>query len=325
MNNNYLETFKYNLTSLIETPLEKFTRTNELGTEIDFSSLSSEIQYLQRISKRALQIDYSLINDQKIEQFNNVCDQVLAILSQISKFKVTDPNNQNDPILRRNKLIEACKNNINTFSEIILPYLSIINDDIKSELYSQKIEAEKIIATLIEQNKTANSLLEAQSKVVSNTGVQIHSNIFDEQSKIYQKNANIWLGFAIVILIGIFIFGIYLLQGPIPENQISIIYFSVARIIILTSLFYALNICNKNVKSFRHNSILNKHRHNALMSFQTFTTSSEDEMTKNSILLEATRTIYGIQSTGFGDSDTESENPIKVIEILKNITKSPNS
>ncbi len=57
------------------------------------------------------------------------------------------------------------------------------------------------------------------------------------------------------------------------------------------------------------------------MSFQTFTTSTEDEMTKNSILLEATRTIYGIQNTGFGDSDNDPENPIKVIEILKNITK----
>ncbi len=325
MNNDLLETFKYNLTALIETPLEKFTRTNELGTEIDFSSLSSEIQYLQRIAKRALQIDYSLINVQKIEQFNSTYNPVLAILSQISKFKVTDPNNQNDPIQRRNNMIETCKNNINTFSEIILPYLSIINDDIKSELYSQKMEAEKIIATLIEQNKTANLLLEAQSKVVSNTGVQIHSNIFNEQSEVYQKNANIWLGFAIAILIGILIFGVCLLYGPVPKNQISIIYSSVARIIILASLFYALKICTKNVKSYRHNSILNKHRHNALMSFQTFTTSSEDEMTKNSILLEATRTIYGIQSTGFGDSDTDSENPIKVIEILKNITKSPNS
>jgi hypothetical protein len=326
MHKDFLDTLKGQLTTLIETPLETITRTKELGTEIDFSSLSSHIQYAQRIAKRALQIDYSLLNNEKVTQFASVLSPVLTTLNQISKFEVNDLNDKSDPIQRRDKMIETCKNNINTFSEIILPYLSLIIDDVKVELNSQKLEAEKIIASILDKSNIAKSLLEAQSKVVSNTGIIVHSNIFKEQSETYRKNANVWLGFAIAILFGIFLFGFNLLnRPPMPENQISIIYFSVARIIILTSLFYALNICNKNVKSFRHNSILNKHRHNALMSFQTFTTSSDDEMTKNSILLEATRTIYGIQNTGFGDSDNESENPIKVIEILKNITKTSSS
>ena len=182
MNNELLDTFKQNLTFLSQMPLEKVTRTNELGTEMDFSLLSSQFLYVQKIASRALQIDYSLLNDNKLDQITQVFDQVIAILNQIAKFKVSDANNQGDPIQRRDRMIETCKNNINTFSEIILPYLSLINDDIKIKLNDQKLEAEKIIATLIEQNKTANSLLEAQSKVVSNTGVQIHSNIFKKQS-----------------------------------------------------------------------------------------------------------------------------------------------
>lgn len=321
MNSQNLDVFKHNLNTLIQTPIEIITRTRELGTHLDFSSITEHIESAKKIASKALLIDFSLLNDEKLNQFNQTFNQVLAVLKQIMEFKVEDPNNQNDPIQRRNRLIDIFKSNIIAFSDTILPFLSLVTYDVEAVLNSQKMEADKLLALIREQNILANKQLEAQSKVVSNTGINAHSNIFKDQSDAYRNNANIWLGFAIAILLAILCFGFYLLHDKAPVNQIEIIYSSVARIIILTSLFYALNICNKNVKSFRHNSILNKHRHNALMSFQTFTTSTEDEMTKNSILLEATRTIYGIQNTGFGDSDNDPENPIKVIEILKNITK----
>ena len=131
MNNELLDTFKQNLTLLSQMPLEKVTRTNELGTEMDFSLLSSQFLYVQKIASRALQIDYSLLNDTKLKQITQVFDQVIAILNQIAKFKVTDANNQGDPIQRRDRMIVTCKDSINAFSEIILPYLSLINDDVK--------------------------------------------------------------------------------------------------------------------------------------------------------------------------------------------------
>jgi hypothetical protein len=325
MNVENLELFKLNLNSLIDTPLELITRTKELGTDFDFSSLTENVVIVKKIATRVLLIDFSLLTDEKLDEFSQSFNLLHEGLKWISEFKVDDPNYRYDVIQRRRDLINDCKIRINKFSTLILPYLSLKNDDVNADLNNQKIEAEKIFATIKKIGDNAKLQFDAQSIITSASGINIHSEIFKNQSKTYRNNANIWLGFVIVILICILIFGLFLLNLPVPNSQIEIIYSSVARIIILTSLFYGLNICNKNVKSFRHNSIMNKHRENALMSFQTFTTSTEDQMTKNSILMEATRTIYGIQNTGFADSDKDSDNPIKVIEILKNITKSPSN
>jgi len=68
---------------------------------------------------------------------------------------------------------------------------------------------------------------------------------------------------------------------------------------------------------------LNKHRQNALNTFETFSKAAgTDTQTKNAVLLEATHAIFSNQQTGYLNQDGESDSPNRIIEIIKSSTSS---
>jgi len=109
-----------------------------------------------------------------------------------------------------------------------------------------------------------------------------------------------------------------------PDSKATnaeIVQFSIAKIVVLSALFYGLSICNRNYKAHRHNSTLNKHRQNALSTFETFAKAAgADNQTKNAVLIEATHTIFSNQQTGYLSSEKDNDSSNKIVEIIKNVT-----
>jgi hypothetical protein len=102
------------------------------------------------------------------------------------------------------------------------------------------------------------------------------------------------------------------------KKTFQIVQYSVTKILIISSGFYGLSICMKNYRAHKHNEVLNRHRHNALTTFETFTKSTDDPQTKNAVLLEATRSIFSNQNTGYNNVDvSDSEITNKIIEYVK--------
>jgi hypothetical protein len=57
-----------------------------------------------------------------------------------------------------------------------------------------------------------------------------------------------------------------------------------------------------------------------VQTFETIVQASDDNETKGGVLLEATRSIFSAQPTGFLRVDGERESPSTVIEVLRQIT-----
>jgi hypothetical protein len=78
----------------------------------------------------------------------------------------------------------------------------------------------------------------------------------------------------------------------------------------------------KSYRAQKHNEVLNRHRQNALRTFETFSTSTDDAQTKNAVLLEVTHAIFGNQNTGYNSNESsDSDNPNKIIEIFKSVNQ----
>ena len=104
------------------------------------------------------------------------------------------------------------------------------------------------------------------------------------------------------------------------ENN-EIVQFTITKVVVLTALFYGLSITNRNYKAHKHNAVMNKHRQNALSTFETFSSAaSADDQTKNAVLLETTHSIFSNQQTGYLKSEGDSESNSKIIEIIKSVT-----
>ena len=147
--------------------------------------------------------------------------------------------------------------------------------------------------------------------------------IFNTESTEHERQSKNWLKWTVGVLIAI-VFAAIILIFLFPDTTSSsaeIIQFSVTKVIILSAMFYGLSICNRNYKAHKHNATLNKHRQNALSTFETFAKAAgTDAQTKSAVLIEATHTIFSNQQTGYLNSEKDRESSNKIVEIIKSVT-----
>jgi len=79
----------------------------------------------------------------------------------------------------------------------------------------------------------------------------------------------------------------------------------------------------KTYRAHRHNAVVNRHRQNALTTFQTFAQAASEEQTKNAVLLQATQCIFSPQQTGYIQSDNDTPGIPQVLEIVRSFSKAP--
>lgn len=98
----------------------------------------------------------------------------------------------------------------------------------------------------------------------------------------------------------------------------AIIQKIIARLAIISILYFGVIWFIKNYRAHRHLSVLNSHRQNALLTFQSFVEGAGgDEQTKKAVLLEATHCIFSPANTGYLGG--EDENPTsRIIGDSKN-------
>lgn len=91
-----------------------------------------------------------------------------------------------------------------------------------------------------------------------------------------------------------------------------------AKLIIVTLLLTAATWCGRNYKAQKHLAAVNRHRSLSLRTLKAFSAAASDDLTKNAVLLEATRAIFGAGSTGYLDGkDGSDDSSLKIVEIAK--------
>ncbi len=68
---------------------------------------------------------------------------------------------------------------------------------------------------------------------------------------------------------------------------------------------FMLILCSRNFLSHRHNTVINRHRQNALLTFEALVKASGSEEGKNIILTHAAGSIFAPQDTGYTKSGSD--------------------
>jgi hypothetical protein len=203
-------------------------------------------------------------------------------------------------------------------------------------------------AELEKQKKTQSEIeavLEAAKKAAQSVGIVEHSRFFQLESQGHLKAAKIWLGATIVLTmlaIGVgwwnYSHTVDALTSAISKAQQSErsqgstkpdnsefgttalqIQLAVAKLIIFSVLFSAVVWTGKIYRAHRHNYVINRHRLNALSTFEAFAKATDDQQIKNAVLLQATQCIFGPQPTGYISSENENEGYPQILEIVRGI------
>ena len=322
------EKVKLKLQQFLTIGLDSLTREIELGNQLSFKKGEAIFIKIIDLFKKVNGVEFFDIPYNLIVGFDGQLDHAISVFDQI---KVFDPNTSN-PASVRDNLINQLEQQFDSYYSTAIPILTAgllksndlsvekakLNDtflELVREKETAKKEAEKLLTEI-------QDVLDKARQAAVEVGVAQHYLIFKEESEEHKVLSVIWLKRTVYVLIGIGVAGIALLFIPPHDTAtISLIQFTVTKIVILSVLFYGLAICTRNYKAHKHNSILNKHRQNALNTFETFTKAAgNDTQTKSAVLLEATHTIFSNQQTGYLNNDNDSDSPNKIIEIFKNVS-----
>ena len=177
-------------------------------------------------------------------------------------------------------------------------------------------------------------ILKSMREAAGKTGVSKHSTNFASEAGHHETTAKWWMGGTIALGGLALLFAAFnawiskwvnnflfpdLSAAPNIEETIQV---GLTKFLIFSILIFGMTWAAKNYRAHRHNFVVNKHRQNALTTFETFASATEDEETTNAVLLRTTDAIFGHTSSGYSSGESEKVGGAQIMEIVRNSTKS---
>ncbi len=250
------------------------------------------------------------------------------ILAQIGQARVEDIS-----IEWRDRQLDALNNQWGEFLRLSGTFMATHSLERRRLAQSeQSVRAKLETVTHLEGDvasakKDYEHLSEQHVRKLKEVGVSFHASHFKTEADSNRTASWVWLialtlvgGFTAWYSLGELTAAVEDL--PKDASVGHVVQFTVVRLIVVSLLMFAIGFCSRNYSASRHNFVVNKHRANALQSFLTFEGAAEKPETKDAVLLEATRSIFSPQSSGYAKGMSEPQAGGPVIEILQRAARS---
>lgn len=309
-------------------PIDKLIHRSEWG-EIDFEKARAPLERMLSMVEPLKILPIEQLPDSVVNQIRGQLEAIGNFIAQINSYRVAVDN----PIAQRDSLCNQLASQVDSTYPIVtphIPYLAYLRGDVDANikaLTSKVTEADGIISTaktaIENKTKEIDSLVITAREVAAKAGVAIFRKDFEDEAKRQSEIANNWLkataGAAAITLITALLF-VFFFHGETAQEVIQRLS---PKLVLLGTLLTATIWCSRMYRTARHQEAINRHRSNALLTFQAFSQAAgDDAATRSAVLMETTRSIFSHTATGFiDDPNSSSEGNFKIIETIRNLTK----
>lgn len=313
---------------------------SRLGPGLSFAQARSTLESVKDFVEQMRFVDGTWIPARMVQKASSASQEILNSVQQMNGFNVAsyggNPN-------YHSSLIQELRTRYEILVEAAVPILLYSNfrasgiNEAQAKTYTLLEEVEKQRDEVVRVASQAKELLAGQRKFSEEIAIGGYGTLFAKEARAHGYAAVGWLGVTALIA-GFTAYAAWanyrvsidLLTefARMPSSQVPAfpasltVQFTIAKVILFTIGLSAAYWSARVYRSHRHNSIVNKHRANALTSFQEFVIAATDPEVKHAVLLQTTSCIYAPQSTGFSSgSDTDGESPLKILEIFRNFQR----
>jgi hypothetical protein len=264
----------------------------------------------------------------RLVQLKQSVDQALDVFKQIIEFKTDVPN----PRVARDNLIARARDGYDTWYEVIAPTVSYalrtgadfsLLQERAAEVMNQIVDfAHQKQDAMDKVLKEAGIALNSIRQAAAEAGVSQQAMYFMQEAEGHKKAATKWLvatAFLGLTALGFAVYVLYFLEyGQSQINSQQSLHLGLAKVAVFSVLSFGVLWCGRSYKSHRHNFVVNKHRQNALSTFDAFVSATKDEQTKQTVLVEAARCVFAPQQSGYlGKQSMPPTGPGQVLEVLR--------
>ena len=239
------------------------------------------------------------------QQLASFTANVATTLGSIAEFTLKGRAN---PESERDTLVTTLETQYDQMLNGFLPYIPYLTlrsaqvfevvQQSQTLLADTKTTCDAAVTHLTTQKENIDTIVQAAKDAAAKIGVAKFAIKFDAIASDHEKLSKAWLITATVCgVVTLITSGVIVCLGPLwPTNTIppdaSVFPYVLTKLAFLSVLYFVTIWAGRNYKSHRHLGVLNRHRQNSLSTFETFVEASNDQKTKDAVLLEATRCIW---------------------------------
>lgn len=205
-----------------------------------------------------------------------------------------------------------------------IPFLAHQNGDVVrniNALVERTKEAEQILegakAHCSGKRDEVQKIVQEARDASAGAGAAVFTQNFSEESVKLEKDARKWLIATVVMIAGtVSLAAVFWGFTEAGLDQGQVFQKLTTKLFVLALMLTGTLWCGKCYKALTHLVIVNRHRALSLLTLQAFANAASDSQTKDAVLLEATRSIFGNVPTGYVDS-LATDNDHKVVEIIR--------
>ncbi|MEW5249921.1 hypothetical protein [Microbulbifer discodermiae] len=325
-----LEQATSSLLRIQEFDAKNLPRFGELERTLNFPDVVEPVKRLielyRRLAVEALE-DFPYSIQEKVKEH---CDNAYKRFEDVINF---EPAEYESPSVELGRYVMKIMGIYDSTFTSLHPYISYSlhrSTDLSSSaaatrsvLKSFEMETKNIKKDLLKtQEEAANILLNIRN-IAAEEGVTQQAIYFKEESEGHDSQAASWRTgvFVVASLFATFaITSIFLHKWTwlAPTTTFETAQLVTSKLVIFGVLAYLLIISVRNYLNHKHNSIVNKHRQNALMTYKAMVEATDDAGSREAILIQAAACIYNPQATGYASagSDAAAVSGKSMVEIL---------
>lgn len=313
---------------------ESLVRSDVLGKDLSFETGLPVFRRTLGLFHDLSECNLENFPYETLNQLWAQANDALTLFQQIQNFSIQQhPQN---PVQARDSMITTLRDRWNQYYTAITPHISYavrrgtdfdsLEREARGTLVLQKQLATDFRAEKDKILTEMQGALERVRQAASEAGVAQHAIHFKDEAVFHKRQSLYWLSATLGFASATIGYALYSL-GP-ELNDLSAttlprtLQLIVPRLVVIVVLSFAFVWSARNYSASRHNFVVNRHRQNALSSFETFVKGTSDPQTKDAVLLHATQSIFVPQDSGFVKTDGSAQPGSQIVEIVRGMTGS---
>lgn len=321
-----VEETKKSLVRLQDFSPEVLVQEKELGLKNNFREVLPAAQNIVSLTRTISLETINAIPEDRLQGLRNRFNSCYQVFERILKYSP-----ENGPG-ERTSLIQQAENEYAALyaDSIGVVALSIgrtadfkrLESEGRAAIQSISDASKELLESLSEREAEGDRILAEIKKVAAEQGVTQQAVYFRDEAANHNTQAEIWQNrlfqsaglLALYAVATLFIHKISLFT---PTSTYETVQLALSKVLIFGVLSFVVFLCARNYSAHKHNSVVNKHRQNGLMTFKALVDAAMTKESKDVILNHAASSIFAPQPTGYGgDATSEGASSKSVVELV---------
>lgn len=308
----------------------RLPRLEDLGKDLNFSAVVEPANRIINLFRQFPSQYLQELPDGRQRDIKNQADSFFNHLTQIEKFDPKTP----DAFAQRNALIQSARDQYEGYFNALAPQIaygssrlrdySALEREARSAIQASKDQADQITKQLESSKEEIDRILADTRKAAAEQGVTQQAAYFKSESDLHNSEAEKWRSITVWTAIGLVGYSaasiaLHKIPWLTPTDNYAAFQLAASKVLIFIVIAYMLVLSARNFLSHKHNEIVNRHRQNALLTFQALVDAAGQKEAQDVVLSYASACIFAPQETGY--TKTTGAMPEVPSNIIQSVPK----